>query len=190
MSIHVHAKKISFHFLFLFTILQIVSNSISHTYRSYITAMASLQLPLSLGDGKPISDKLPVPPVLNNGSLDAMEQKTNFSSPAASGPALVSAPAVRYEIVHIPRKKRQAAAPMNFMDLHTTHLPCDLDTSQKQEWLPNHCEYIFANRYVSEGFYRNYQLYRLEGFMFGMAYERLKRYETEQPTFDYRNVLS
>lgn len=74
------------------------------------------------------------------------------------------------------------------MDLHMMHAPCDMDTRGTQSYIfafPNHCIWAFNNRYMSEGHFRIYKTYQLEGFFFGQYYERLKRYEFEPHSYDY-----
>ncbi|XP_033153865.1 uncharacterized protein LOC117136872 [Drosophila mauritiana] len=74
------------------------------------------------------------------------------------------------------------------MDLNTMHAPCDMDTRGRQSYIfafPNHCIWAFNNRYMSEGHFRIYKTYQLEGFFFGQYYERLKRYEFEPHSYDY-----
>ncbi|KAH8298371.1 hypothetical protein KR018_011229 [Drosophila ironensis] len=82
-------------------------------------------------------------------------------------------------------------------DFFTMHYPCSLDiyihppvkdVGSYYHWLPPHCVIIYNNRFAHEGYYRVYNLYRMEGFTFGMYYERIKRYETEAYVFDYTNI--
>ncbi|XP_043644828.1 uncharacterized protein LOC122614331 [Drosophila teissieri] len=89
-----------------------------------------------------------------------------------------------------PKHIRRAAEgmPEMPMDLHTKHMPCDMDSRGRESFMyafPNHCIWAFNNRYLSEGHYRVYKTYQLEGFFFGQYYERLKRYEFEPHTYDY-----
>ncbi|ALC42284.1 CG30270, partial [Drosophila busckii] len=75
-------------------------------------------------------------------------------------------------------------------DFNTKHLPCDLDFSGRDSAIdsyPNHCIWVWNNRYTHEGWYRVYKTYQLEAFFFGQYYERLKRYEIDPHTWDYDN---
>ncbi|XP_016980908.1 uncharacterized protein LOC108045926 [Drosophila rhopaloa] len=88
--------------------------------------------------------------------------------------------------LHIRRRSREL--PEMPMDLPTKHTPCDMDSRGTQSYVfafPNHCIWAFNNRYLSEGHYRIYKTYQLEGFFFGQYYERLKRYELEPHTYDF-----
>ncbi|XP_052841073.1 LOW QUALITY PROTEIN: uncharacterized protein LOC128255479 [Drosophila gunungcola] len=74
------------------------------------------------------------------------------------------------------------------MDLLTMHSPCDMDSRGRQSYVfafPNHCIWAFNNRYLSEGHFRIFKTYQVEGFFFGQYYERLKRYEFDPHTYDY-----
>ncbi|KAH8337933.1 hypothetical protein KR067_010397, partial [Drosophila pandora] len=83
--------------------------------------------------------------------------------------------------------------PFNFLYAHS---PCDFDASPIVHtygydfWtsLPERgCLWIFSQRFASEGFYRIFSLFRLEGFFFGMYMERLFRYEYDIHYFDYED---
>ncbi|KAL7736051.1 hypothetical protein ACLKA6_003789 [Drosophila palustris] len=92
-------------------------------------------------------------------------------------------------LTHIVRKKRETEVVMPF-DFNTMHLPCDLDQNGRGpiiETFPNHCVWVWNNRYVHEGFFRVYKTYQLEAFFFGQYYERLKRFEIDPHTWDYSN---
>ncbi|XP_017054094.1 uncharacterized protein LOC108096750 isoform X2 [Drosophila ficusphila] len=89
-------------------------------------------------------------------------------------------------VIHIKRTAREI--PEMPMDLHGKHMPCDMDSRGRMSYVfafPNHCIWAYNNRYVSEGHFRIYKTYQLEGFFFGQYYERLKRYEFEPHTYDY-----
>ncbi|XP_034478833.1 uncharacterized protein LOC117785055 [Drosophila innubila] len=93
-------------------------------------------------------------------------------------------------LTHILRKKRETEVVMPF-DFNTMHLPCDLDQQGRGsiiESFPNHCVWVWNNRYAHEGFYRVYKTYQLEAFFFGQYYERLKRFEIDPHTWDYTNA--
>ncbi|XP_068146975.1 uncharacterized protein [Drosophila tropicalis] len=88
-------------------------------------------------------------------------------------------------------RRREMAPDMPF-SLHVNHLPCDLDSFLRTKLLryfPNHCIWIYNNRYTHEGFYRVYKIYQLEAFLFGQYYERLKRYEIDPHAFDYSSEV-
>ncbi|XP_017114743.1 uncharacterized protein LOC108137533 [Drosophila elegans] len=87
---------------------------------------------------------------------------------------------------HIRRMPRKI--PDMPMDLLTMHSPCDMDSRGRQSYVfafPNHCIWAFNNRYLSEGHFRIFKTYQVEGFFFGQYYERLKRYEFDPHTYDY-----
>ncbi|KAH8348730.1 hypothetical protein KR084_010312 [Drosophila pseudotakahashii] len=74
------------------------------------------------------------------------------------------------------------------LDFHSKHTPCDMDSRGRQSYVhafPNHCIWVYNNRYLSEGHFRIYKTYQLEAFFFGQYYERLKRYEFEPHIYDY-----
>ncbi|XP_034479816.1 uncharacterized protein LOC117785721 [Drosophila innubila] len=71
-------------------------------------------------------------------------------------------------------------------EFETIHVPCDLDALKLElilPNLPNHCIWLYNNRYVDEFFYRGFKLIQLESFFFGQYYERLKRYEMDPHNF-------
>ncbi|XP_016929240.3 uncharacterized protein [Drosophila suzukii] len=96
-------------------------------------------------------------------------------------------PVVNTAIKHIKRDKRELLVTMPF-DQHTMHLPCDLDQRGRHKiipLMPNHCIWVWNNKFSHVGFYRVFKIYQLEGFFFGQYYERLKRYEIDPHTWGY-----
>ncbi|XP_037713365.1 uncharacterized protein LOC119549389 [Drosophila subpulchrella] len=96
-------------------------------------------------------------------------------------------PVVNGVIKHIKRDKRELLVTMPF-DQHTMHLPCDLDQRGRHNivsLMPNHCIWVWNNKFSHVGFYRVFKIYQLEGFFFGQYYERLKRYEIDPHTWGY-----
>ncbi|XP_030370067.1 uncharacterized protein LOC115620787 [Scaptodrosophila lebanonensis] len=88
---------------------------------------------------------------------------------------------------HVVRIKRQNDVLMPF-DFQTKHMPCDFDIRGRIrliEYMPNHCIWMWNNKYTHEGFFRYYKYYQLEAFFFGQYYERLKRFEVDPHSFDY-----
>ncbi|SPP72906.1 uncharacterized protein LOC117584550 isoform X2 [Drosophila guanche] len=73
-------------------------------------------------------------------------------------------------------------------DFHTTHLFCDMDIRNRHLiiwFFPNHCIWVWNNKYVHEGFYRLYKMYQFEGFIFGQYNIRLFQWEFESFYFGY-----
>ncbi|XP_016953088.2 uncharacterized protein LOC108026615 [Drosophila biarmipes] len=96
-------------------------------------------------------------------------------------------PKVKPVIRHIKRDKRELLVTMPF-DQHTMHLPCDLDQRGRHKiisLMPNHCIWVWNNKFSHVGFYRVFKIYQLEGFFFGQYYERLKRYEIDPHSWGY-----
>ncbi|XP_030572976.1 uncharacterized protein LOC115771416 [Drosophila novamexicana] len=94
-------------------------------------------------------------------------------------------------VTNIVRRKRAETEPTLPFDFHTMHLPCDLDQNgraQVVDAFPNHCIWVWNNKFVHEGFYRVFKTYQLEGFFFGQYYERLKRFEIDPHSWDYSNT--
>ncbi|XP_017002984.3 uncharacterized protein [Drosophila takahashii] len=96
-------------------------------------------------------------------------------------------PSATTAIRHIKRDKRELVVTMPF-DQHTMHLPCDLDQRGRHRiisHMPNHCIWVFNNKFSHVGFYRVFKIYQLEGFFFGQFYERLKRFEMDPHLYDH-----
>ncbi|KAH8252838.1 hypothetical protein KR032_002068 [Drosophila birchii] len=73
--------------------------------------------------------------------------------------------------------------PFNFFTLHT---PCDMDIPFAQiTGMPEHCKWLYNNRFQSIRYYKAYQLLRTEAFFFGQYHQRLRRYETDPHVFTY-----
>lgn len=93
-------------------------------------------------------------------------------------------------VIQLRHIKRQAdKIPSMPMDLQTKHSPCDMDSRGATSYVfafPNHCIWSYNNRYMSEGHYRVYKTYQLEAFFFGQYHERIKRYEIDPHTYDYK----
>ncbi|XP_022227166.2 uncharacterized protein LOC111077273 [Drosophila obscura] len=88
-------------------------------------------------------------------------------------------------VTHIRRKKRELRVDPPY-DFHTTHLFCELDQRGRHHiiWFyPNHCIWIWNNKYVHEGFYRVFKLYQLEAFLFGQYSDRMNKLEFEKYFF-------
>ncbi|XP_022234156.2 uncharacterized protein LOC111082278 [Drosophila obscura] len=99
------------------------------------------------------------------------------SSQRAEGRAATTVAVVK----HIVRKKRTAMEVDAPYDLHTTHMFCDFDERGRHRivlFFPNHCIWVWNNKYAHEGFYHLFKLYQTEAFFFGQYNERLKQYET------------
>ncbi|XP_064545782.1 uncharacterized protein LOC135433573 [Drosophila montana] len=95
-------------------------------------------------------------------------------------------------LTNIVRRKRQEVEPTLPFDSNTMHLPCDLDhngRAQVVEAYPNHCIWVWNNKYVHEGFFRVFKIYQLESFFFGQYYERFKRFEIDPHDWDYSNIV-
>ncbi|EDW36187.1 GL16815 [Drosophila persimilis] len=95
--------------------------------------------------------------------------------------ATEGAPALK----NIRRDKRELLVDTPY-DFHTTHLFCDFDMRGRHRlipYMPNHCIWVWNNKYVHEGFYRLYKMYQLEAFSFGQYALRLFQieYENYQP---------
>ncbi|XP_032599149.2 uncharacterized protein LOC6557403 [Drosophila grimshawi] len=107
--------------------------------------------------------------------------------PAQAKSLEISQPTGRTPVAHIIRKKRETEMTLPF-DFNTMHLPCDLDQSGRAQIVssfPNHCIWVWNNKYAHEGTFRVYKTYQLEAFFFGQYYERLKRFEIDPHTWDY-----
>ncbi|XP_022234152.2 uncharacterized protein LOC111082275 [Drosophila obscura] len=79
----------------------------------------------------------------------------------------------------IVRKKREMKVETAY-DFHTTHLFCDFDDRGRHQWIwfmPNHCIWVWNNKYSHEGFYRLFKTYQMEGFHYGQWYECQTRLE-------------
>ncbi|XP_015040070.1 uncharacterized protein [Drosophila pseudoobscura] len=110
-------------------------------------------------------------------SREIKKESTNLVAREATE----GAPAVK----HIRRAKREFFVDTPF-DFHTTHLFCDIDVRGRHHiiWFyPNHCIWVWNNKYVHEGFYRLYKMYQLEAFFFGQWNVRLFQFEFEKPSF-------
>ncbi|XP_022227596.2 uncharacterized protein LOC111077569 isoform X1 [Drosophila obscura] len=125
----------------------------------------------------------------------ATDQKKNTTSVAASLAVATSAtvsatPSVTLSVTiesspstikHIRRRKRETRVDIPF-DFHTKHLFCDVDVQNVHHIIDNMysvCNWAYNGRWSHEGFWRVWQIYRLEAFMFGQYAERLKRYELD-----------
>ncbi|XP_034654557.1 uncharacterized protein LOC117892428 [Drosophila subobscura] len=107
-----------------------------------------------------------VNPAVNAAALSAA------AIPAQSSPSTVK---------HIRRRKRETLVDIPF-DFHTKHLSCDVDATSIDYFVDSlygSCIWAFNNRFAHEGFWRVWQIYRLEAFMFGQYHERMKRYEID-----------
>lgn len=100
---------------------------------------------------------------------------------------------VKMHIIQHIRRKREAAEqevtmPFNY---NTLHLPCEFDIEGTSHigHAPNHCIWIWNNKYSHEGFFRVYKTYSLESFFFGQYIERLKRFESDAHNWDYTEVV-
>lgn len=95
-------------------------------------------------------------------------------------------------IQHIRRKRAapdvEVKMPFTYNTLHTT---CDFDIEGNSHiaYAPNHCIWIWNNKYAHEGFFRVYKTYSVESFFFGQFSERLRRFEVDVHNFDYTEVL-
>ncbi|BFG06328.1 uncharacterized protein DMAD_04857 [Drosophila madeirensis] len=97
-----------------------------------------------------------------------------------------TAPGGASVVRHI-RRKRELYVDTPY-DFHTTHLFCDMDIRNRHLliwFFPNHCIWVWNNKYVHEGFYRLYKTYQFEGFIFGQYNIRLFQWEFENFQFGY-----
>ncbi|XP_022227597.2 uncharacterized protein LOC111077569 isoform X2 [Drosophila obscura] len=130
-------------------------------------------------------------------NLDAGEQKKNSTALSlADGTAtLVSvsvsvsaSPSSPSSVQHIRRKKREVLVDIPF-DFFTNHMHCDFDqtgTYKILDFFPFTCIWLQNNRHFHEGWWRIYMQGMMEAFFFGQYYERLRRFELDPHTFDYR----
>ncbi|BFG06410.1 uncharacterized protein DMAD_04925 [Drosophila madeirensis] len=105
-------------------------------------------------------------------SADSSATPSAVAIPAQSSPSTVK---------HIRRRKRETLVNIPF-DFHTKHLSCDVDATSIDYFVDSlygSCIWAFNNRFAHEGFWRVWQIYRLEAFMFGQYHERMKRYEID-----------
>ncbi|SPP72835.1 Y' element ATP-dependent helicase YJL225C-like [Drosophila guanche] len=106
---------------------------------------------------------------------------TAVNSSAESSSAAITAQSSRSTIKHIRRRKRETLVDIPF-DFHTKHLSCDVDVKSIDYFVDSlygSCIWAFNNRFAHEGFWRVWQIFRLEAFMFGQYHERMKRYEID-----------
>ncbi|XP_020808044.1 uncharacterized protein LOC110183990 [Drosophila serrata] len=133
--------------------------------------------------------------ITKNGSMDAIEQNSLFNE------FPMSAAILNYTIRHIARKKRitetgkenenekeqekeDEISPEELLRLHT---PCDMDLAKVNDHdIPPNCRSAHDSRFDSKQNFKVFRLYQIEAFMFGQHYERFRRFETEQHTFDYK----
>ncbi|XP_034651391.1 uncharacterized protein LOC117890566 [Drosophila subobscura] len=109
---------------------------------------------------------------------------TGTSTAIATGKG--TAPGGASVVRHI-RRKRELYLDTPY-DFHTTHLFCDMDIRNRHLliwFFPNHCIWVWNNKYVHEGFYRLYKTYQYEGFIFGQYNIRLFQWEFENFQFGY-----
>ncbi|XP_004444265.2 uncharacterized protein [Drosophila pseudoobscura] len=115
--------------------------------------------------------------VNSTSSREIQKDSTNlFARAATEGGSAVK---------HIRRAKREFFVDTPF-DFHTMHLFCDIDMLGRHRliwFFPNHCIWVWNNKYAHEGFYRLYKMYQLEAFFFGQWNVRLFQYELEKATF-------
>ncbi|XP_017837403.1 uncharacterized protein LOC108596309 isoform X2 [Drosophila busckii] len=125
----------------------------------------------------------------SNRSTASVEDARNAT--VAALPAQITKPLEQARAVrHIVRHSRDTKSSVPF-DFNTRHLPCDFDQNGRHKALdsyPNHCVWIWNNRYSNEKMYRFYKTYQLEAFFFGQYYERLKRFEVDPHSWDYTNI--
>ncbi|XP_033246991.1 uncharacterized protein LOC117188001 [Drosophila miranda] len=119
---------------------------------------------------------------LNSTSLSVSHVSVSASvSPSESSPSTVR---------HIRRKKREYAVDIPF-DFFTNHMHCDMDQSGSykiMDYFPFNCIWIQNNQHQHEGWWRIYMQAMMEAFFFGQYYERLRRFELDPHSFDYRGV--
>ncbi|XP_034654582.1 uncharacterized protein LOC117892418 [Drosophila subobscura] len=98
------------------------------------------------------------------------------SSNSSQGPTAAAATTVTQRIF---RQKRELTVGVPY-DFFTSHFYCDFDDRGRHMiiwFMPNHCIWVWNNKYVHEGFYRLFKLYQMEGFHFGQVYEHQTRLE-------------
>ncbi|XP_060657665.1 uncharacterized protein LOC132792352 [Drosophila nasuta] len=116
--------------------------------------------------------------------------KQNNTALIQSKSPKTSSPVSNTALTHILRKKRETEPVMPF-DYDTMHLGCDMDQGGLINIIaafPNHCIWVWNNRFVHEGYYRVFKTYQLEAFFFGQYYERLRRFEVDPHTWDYSSI--
>ncbi|XP_046865900.1 uncharacterized protein LOC6640608 isoform X1 [Drosophila willistoni] len=114
-----------------------------------------------------------------------------LSSSSSSSLSSSSSSSSSLMLQHVRRRAKREMEPDMPFDFQTKHLSCDLDQkgiSQYIDGYPNHCIWVWNNRYVHEGFYRVYKTYQLEAFTFGQFFDRMNRYELETHSWDYSSV--
>ncbi|XP_033248185.1 uncharacterized protein LOC108158303 isoform X4 [Drosophila miranda] len=116
---------------------------------------------------------------VNTSSPEIQKESTKIVARAA----IEGASAVK----HIRRAKRELIVDTPY-DFHTLHLFCDFDMRGRHRliwFFPNHCIWVWNNKYVHEGFYRLYKMYQLEAFSFGQYALRLFQleYDNYMPFF-------
>nr|XP_017024442.1 uncharacterized protein LOC108076213 [Drosophila kikkawai] len=172
------------HTLFLLIILQIVYRSGDAKPHSVQHLLTPVQIDRSNFTNNaniknfPNNDQIQRSNTTKNESVDALEKNTLLSELPN---------VLNYSITHIPREKREIR--LKDIDLMLVHHPCELDIGKHQmHKIPSPCRISYRSRYISEDHFKSYRLYQLEGFTFGQHYERFRRYETEQHTFEYRGT--
>lgn len=123
-----------------------------------------------------------------NATTIAARRSNETEEAEASSP---SQPEPSTAVTHIIRRKRAETEPTLPFDFPTTHMPCDLDQNGRAQVIdsfPNHCIWVWNNKYASAGFFRVFKTYQLEAFFFGQYYERLKRFEIDPHTWDYTDT--
>ncbi|BFG06409.1 uncharacterized protein DMAD_04924 [Drosophila madeirensis] len=93
-------------------------------------------------------------------------------------------------VQHLRRKKRETRVDIPF-DFFTNHMHCDFDqtgTYKILDFFPFTCIWLQNNRHHHEGWFRIYMQAQMEAFFFGQYYERLRRFELDPHTFDYRET--
>ncbi|XP_034654558.1 uncharacterized protein LOC117892430 [Drosophila subobscura] len=112
---------------------------------------------------------------------------TEETAAAVSVSAAESSPST---VQHLRRKKRETHVDIPF-DFFTNHMHCDFDqtgTYKILDFFPFTCIWLQNNRHHHEGWFRIYMQAQMEAFFFGQYYERLRRFELDPHTFDYRET--
>ncbi|XP_062135256.1 uncharacterized protein LOC133844974 isoform X1 [Drosophila sulfurigaster albostrigata] len=108
--------------------------------------------------------------------------------PAADSPSELNTTQLKtFSISHKARREDDSRNYIEMpMEFDTLHMPCDMDSLKLEvlmPYMPNHCIWLYNQRYQDENFYRYFKLAQLESFFFGQYFERYRRFEVDQHIF-------
>ncbi|XP_034141624.1 uncharacterized protein LOC117592161 [Drosophila guanche] len=128
--------------------------------------------------------------ISSRNSTSTQDQQRNSTTPSVSTDETSVVVSVTAAVQHLRRKKRETRVDIPF-DFFTNHMHCDFDqtgTYKILDFFPFTCIWLQNNRHQHEGWFRIYMQAQMEAFFFGQYYERLRRFELDPHTFDYRET--